>query len=126
MPHLGLLHVVYFLLDGKLQVLQCRRVHDRHIFSTNKIAIEFQKFIHQSVCKNARQRKREGRRDVRVPMAAPSSLRTEMRMALPNSRLMSVSTSDKVGFLGTSARIGSSSSAARVEFNLTFFTLLLW
>lgn len=50
-------------------------------------------------------------------------MRTLMRMALPNSRLMRVSTSDKVGFLGTSASIGSSKRAASVDCNLAFFML---
>lgn len=58
-----------------------------------------------------------------VPKEVASTLRTLMRMALPNSRLMRVSTSDKVGFLGTSASIGSSKRAASVDCNLAFFML---
>lgn len=46
-------------------------------------------------------------------------------MALPISRLIRVSTSDKVGFLGTSESIGSSRRAARVDCSLAFLTLLL-
>nr|ACU19733.1 unknown [Glycine max] len=55
----------------------------------------------------------------------PSDFRTEMRMALPISRLIRVSTSAKVGFLGKSESIGSSSKVVSNEFNLAFFTLLL-
>ncbi|KAK1686328.1 hypothetical protein QYE76_047176 [Lolium multiflorum] len=53
-------------------------------------------------------------------------LTTVTRMALPSSRLMSVSTSPSAGFLGTSASMGSSSSAASIDCSLACFASLLW
>lgn len=60
----------------------------------------------------------------RVPKVEPSNRRIERRMALPSSRLMRVSTSDKVGFLGTSASTGSLSRLANVELSFALLTLL--
>ena len=62
----------------------------------------------------------------KLPKEVPSILRTEMRIALPSSKLIRVSTSERDGFFGTSERMASSRSAARVEFSLDLFTLLLY
>lgn len=67
----------------------------------------------------------EEQRIENLPKKVPSILRTEMRIALPSSKLIRVSTSEREGFLGTSERIGSSRSAARVELSLALFTLLV-
>lgn len=120
--HLGLFHVVHFLRNCQFQILDRCWVHHCHIYTTNTTEVNP---IEHKLRKGVGWRATVVSRVSVSPNEVPSNLRTEIRMALPSSRLMRVSTSAKFGFFGTSASMGSSSRVVSTDCSFAFFTLLL-